>query len=78
MKTSLSTSKIALTGLCLIAIIWLAATVLFEVHLGWPVNTIQWAKRLLGWAVEFWLVRTVFLAARRYGPGMFEKRESMR
>jgi hypothetical protein len=57
--------RLAYWGICLIVIAWLAATVLFEMHLGWPVTGIQWCKRLVGWGVEFMLVRALFLSTRR-------------
>jgi hypothetical protein len=59
------TPQLAFWGLCLIGLVWLAATILFEAHLGWPVGSIQWAKRLVGWGVELWLMRTLVLGARR-------------
>jgi hypothetical protein len=51
--------------ICLIALAWLAATVLFETRLGWPETSIQWLKRLVGWSVELWLVRTLFTGVPR-------------
>lgn len=59
------TPQIAFWGICIIALTWLAATLLFETHLGWPVTLLQWIKRLIGWLVEMWLVKTFFFGARR-------------
>lgn len=53
--------------MCVFVIGWLAATFLFELHLGWPANSIQWAKRLVGWGVEIWLIRTLARVVRKYG-----------
>jgi hypothetical protein len=72
MKTkSLLTTQIGVWGICLIVMGWLAATCLFEMHLGWPGSGIQWAKRLVGWAVEIFLVRALIIGVRRFGtaPG---------
>jgi hypothetical protein len=67
MKTqSPLTPKLAIWGICLIVLCWIAATFLFEFHLGWPAGSIQWAKRLVGWSVEFLLIRTFVLGIRRY------------
>ena len=57
--------QLALWGICTIAIAWLAATFLFEIHLGLPVTGIQWAKRAIGWFVEFWMYRTLMIGFRR-------------
>lgn len=67
MKTqALSKPQIAFWGILLLAIGWIAATLVFEIHLGWPGNAIAWAKRLVGWGVEAWLVRTVVIGMKRY------------
>lgn len=57
--------KYAFWGICIIASSWLAATALFEVYLGVPGNGIQWAKRLVGWGVEIWLLRTLLTGFNR-------------
>jgi len=60
MNTRLPISpQFAVWGICIIATCWLAASVLFEIHLGLPVTGIQWAKRAVGWWVEFWMLRTL-------------------
>lgn len=58
-------SQIAFWGICLVGLCWLAVTVLFEIQLGWPLSGVQWARRLVGWGVELWLIRTLALGARR-------------
>ncbi len=57
--------QFAFWGICIIAVCWLAATLLFEVHLGLPYTGVQWAKRLIGWGVEFWMFRTLMIGFRR-------------
>ena len=37
----------------------------FEMHLGFPASGLQWAKRIVGWGVEIWLIRTLLLGVRR-------------
>lgn len=66
-STALS-SKIAFWGICIIATGWLIATAAFEVHFGLPTTGIQFAKRLVGWAVELWLFRTLRVGFQRYHP----------
>ena len=56
-NSSVLTPQLVFWGICLIVLCWLSATLLFEVHLGWPANSVQWLKRALGWGVEFWLVQ---------------------
>ena len=66
MKTRSSlTPQVAFWGICVIAFCWIAATLLFEMHLGLPGSGIQWAKRIVGWGVEIWLLRTLLLGVRR-------------
>jgi hypothetical protein len=55
----------AFWGICIVAVCWLAATLLFELHLGFPSSGVQWAKRLIGWFVEFWMFRTLVIGFRR-------------
>lgn len=58
--------RIALAGICLVAFGWIAATLLFELHMGLPVSGVQWAKRLVGWGVEVWFLRTLARGFVRY------------
>lgn len=58
--------QVAFWGICLIAIVWITGTLLFESHQGWPVTGIQWAKRIAGWGVELMLIRTLLRGVRRY------------
>lgn len=60
--------QVAFWGICLIILGWIAATILFEIHLGWPVNGVQWAKRLVGWGIECWLIRAFIRGAGRHYP----------
>lgn len=60
------TPRLAFYGICLIAIAWLTLTVPFELHLGWPATGVQWAKRIAGWAVEIWLLRTLIFGVQRF------------
>ncbi len=67
MKTrSFLTPQFAVWGICLIVLCWIAATFAIEIHLGWPVGAIQWVKRLVGWSVEFLLIRTLIVGLGRY------------
>jgi len=59
------TPRFAFYGICLIAIAWLAITIPVELHLGWPANGLQWAKRIVGWGVEIWLLRTLIFGVQR-------------
>lgn len=58
--------QFAFWGICLFVTAWIAATLLFEFHLGWPMSPVQWAKRLVGWGVEGWLIRTFAFRVRHY------------
>lgn len=51
--------RIAAAGICLLGLAWVVFTVLFEIHLGIPGGGVQWTKRLVGWAVEVWFLRTL-------------------
>jgi hypothetical protein len=62
---TLLTPQIAFWGHCLIGLGWIAATILFELHLGWPITATQWIKRPVGWGIEFLLARTLVIGARR-------------
>ncbi len=67
-KPSSLSPKVAFWGICIIAAGWLAATACLEVHFGLPTTGIQLAKRLVGWAVELWLFRTLMVGFQRYRP----------
>jgi hypothetical protein len=62
-----SLSQFAFYGVCLVAAGWIVLTVVMETHFGIPNTPFQWFKRLLGWGVEFWLIRSLFLGIRRSG-----------
>jgi hypothetical protein len=64
-RRSLISPQAGFWGICLIVTAWLIASLLFEIHQGWPVTGLQYAKRLVGWFVEFWLIRTLVLGMRR-------------
>jgi hypothetical protein len=51
--------RVAVAGICLMALGWLALTLLFEFHMGLPASGVQWAKRLVGWGVELWFIRVL-------------------
>lgn len=57
--------QLAFYGLCLIAACWLVLAVIMETNFGVPQTPGQWIKRCLGWALEIWLVRSLFLGIRR-------------
>jgi len=57
--------QFAFYGICLVAASWLILTVVMETHFGVPQTSAQWLKRLLGWGLEFWLIRSLFLGIRR-------------
>lgn len=48
-----------MAGLCIVAFGWLLLTMAFEVQMGMPSSSVQWIKRIIGWAVELWLARTL-------------------
>lgn len=58
--------RVALGGICLVAFGWIALTLLLEIHFGMPVTGIQWAKRLVGWGVELWFLRTLARGCVRF------------
>lgn len=57
--------QFAFYGICIVAASWLVLAVVMETHFGIPHTTNQWIKRILGWALEFWLVRSLFVGIRR-------------
>jgi hypothetical protein len=68
---SFPTPRLAFWGICAIALGWSALTLMFELRLGWPSTGGLLAKRLIGWGVECWLIRTLAVGIRRYydSPG---------
>lgn len=48
--------RIAMAGICLVALGWIVMTLIFEMKMGLPMNGIQWAKRAVGWGVEVWFM----------------------
>ena len=58
--------RIGFWSLCCLACIWIGLSLMFEIHMGLPTTGLQWGKRLLGWGLEIWLVRTLMLGVRRY------------
>lgn len=64
--TSSPTSRTAILGICLIALIWLGLTVMLEIHLGWPQSSIEWAKRAVGWVVEGCLFSSLMRGVRKF------------
>jgi hypothetical protein len=65
MNSRPSLPHLAFWGICLIAVAWIVLTVLFELHLGWPTNMTQLTKRIVGWVVEVWFIRTLIVRAGR-------------
>lgn len=61
------TPRIAFWGICSIAVIWITLTLFFEMRMGFPTDTLQFAKRLVGWGVEVWFLRTLAKGVRRVG-----------
>jgi hypothetical protein len=59
------TSKIAFWGICAVIVAWIAATIVFEINLGWPATGVQVAKRIVGWGVEIMLIRTLIIGTRK-------------
>jgi len=57
--------QFAFYGICLIAASWLVLAVIMETNFGVPQTPDQWIKRCLGWALEIWLVRSLFRGIRR-------------
>lgn len=55
----------AFYGICIVTACWLVLTVLMETHFGLPRSGGQWLTRILGWGVEFWLIRSLFVGIRR-------------
>ena len=55
----------AFYGICVIAMSWLVLTVIMENHFGMPGTPMQWAKRMIGWGVELWLIRSLVVGIRR-------------
>lgn len=57
--------QFAFYGICIVAASWLVLAVVMETHFGMPHTGSQWIKRSLGWALELWLVRSLFFGIRR-------------
>ena len=59
-------SKFAFWSICVVAFCWAAGTLIFEISSGIPNTREEWAHRVMGWFVQFVLIRTFQKGVRRY------------
>jgi hypothetical protein len=53
-------------SVCAVVITWAAITLFLEFRMGWPADRAAWGHRIIGWFINFVLVRTFFKGVRRY------------
>jgi hypothetical protein len=58
--------RLAFWSLVVVAATWGIATIIFETSQGFPVTREQWGHRMIGWFINFVLVRTFVRGVRRY------------
>jgi uncharacterized membrane protein AbrB (regulator of aidB expression) len=51
---------------CAVLIAWATVTLFLELHMGWPSDRAAWGHRLVGWFINFLLVRTFLRGMKRY------------
>ena len=66
MNRSLLLPRLAFWSIVSIATAWACFTILFETHQGIPVTREQWGHRIIGWFIQFLLIRTFVRGVRRY------------
>ena len=59
-------ARFAFWSICVVIATWATLTVVFECRLGWPATREQWGHRLIGWFIQFVLVRTFYRGVKRY------------
>jgi hypothetical protein len=51
---------------CAVLVAWATVTLVLELRMGWPVDRAAWGHRLIGWFVNFLLIRTFLRGMKRY------------
>lgn len=66
MTRSLFLPRLTFWSLISVATVWAVVTIAFETHQGIPVTREQWGHRMIGWFIQFLLIRTFVRGVRRY------------
>ena len=63
-KTGMAPTLFA--GMCFVLFFWAAITLYLEGRMGWPADRSAWTHRMIGWFVNFMLMRTFVKGLQRY------------
>jgi hypothetical protein len=58
--------RLLLAVILFAAVGWFAITVALEISFGWPHSAMALGRRAIGWAVYFWVFKTLWKGFRRY------------